>query len=409
MTADDNVLLLSVGSNVGNRLEHLRNALELLGTFLSFRSMSHVIETAADLLPGSPVSWDLPFLNMVVAADTLIDPLHLLKMLKQIEQKLGRDLDGPRWSPRIIDIDILVYGRQNIYTDLLTIPHRELKNRDFLLFLMDEIGYKASCIPEMNTNHYTPSDNFVLYPRFVGILNVTPDSFSDGGAFLDPSTAEEHARDLLRAGAYGIDIGAQSTRPGYVEVSPAEEISRLDPLLDRCGDIECISIDTYFDEVVQHVLKKTNTKVKWINDQRATLRVDTLKFLADNNIKLVTMLQNMDFPWLKQRIKYLKNLGIPQSNIIIDPGIGFGKSRHDNIRVIKKLSDLRILGCEVLLGVSRKSFITAHSNALVQARDLESIAVACFAQLQKSVDYFRVHNVRDHMRFFVTEHCLTNA
>ncbi|MDR3155755.1 MAG: dihydropteroate synthase [Holosporaceae bacterium] len=403
---DGKMVLLSIGSNEGDRLQHLRTAIAELESFLSIQTMSHVIETAAFLPPGAPAAWNLPFLNMVVAADTSCDSFQLLKLLKKIERKLGRDMEAPRWSPRIIDVDILVHGKRNIGTDSLTIPHRELNNRNFIRFLMNEIGYEVESDSKIGIDNYIPLDNFVLFPRLIGILNITPDSFSDGGKFLDPVEAEKQAKKLIQDGAYAIDIGAQSTRPGYEEISPAEEISRLDPVLERCGGIGRISLDTYFDEVVRHVLQNSHAKIEWINDQMATLAADTLKLLADRDIKLVTMLHGTNFSWLEQRVKYLENLGMRRSNIIIDPGIGFGKSRHDNVRIIKRLDELKTFGCKILLGASRKSFIAAHSNAAVMERDLESIAVACFTQLNNSVDYLRVHNVRDHMRFFVTTHCL---
>jgi 2-amino-4-hydroxy-6-hydroxymethyldihydropteridine diphosphokinase/dihydropteroate synthase len=357
-------------------------------------------------MDNAPTDWDRPYLNMLVVLDTDYSPAELLSALKTVEKKLGRDLNAPRWSPRIIDLDILLYEDAEINTASLIIPHPELKNRDFLQFLMESIGYEIPEKIKMNTGGYTPLRHYALYPRFVGILNVTPDSFSDGGKFLDPEKAEQQAKKLLLDGANVIDIGAQSTRPGYVEISPSEEIFRLAPVLERCNDIENISIDTYFDDVVEYVLKKPN--VKWINDQISTLEPKTLKLIADRGIKLVVMQHDMDPFWLEDRLKYLQNLGLKKRNIIIDPGIGFGKTKYQNLYVIKWLKMLRRHGCAVLLGASRKSFISSHSTAAAPDRDIESIAVACYSK-DASVDYLRIHNVADHMRFFVTKHCIENA
>ncbi|MDR1982737.1 MAG: dihydropteroate synthase [Holosporaceae bacterium] len=399
-------VLLAIGTNLGDRLQNLRDVLKKLRSCCHIKRTSHVIETEAILPENAPDGWNIPYLNMVIEADTTRTPLELLSMIKTIETKLGRNTSASRWSPRIIDIDILLYGDLKMETDLLTIPHNELKNRDFLQFLMEGIGYNVPEDIKLGTNNYTALNHFVLYPKFVGILNVTPDSFSDGGKYFDPEKAEAHARKLCADGASVIDVGAQSTRPGYVEVSPSEEILRLSMMLERCNDIKCISIDTYFDAVVKHVLTKPN--VKWINDQNSTFSPDTIKLIADRDIKLVVMMHGMQPLWFEDRIKYLRNLGIKKHNIIVDPGIGFEKSRYENIFIIKNLKTYIQQGYEILLGASRKSFISLHANVGVQDRDIESISAACLVE-DAGVDYLRVHNVKDHMRFFVTRHCIRNA
>ncbi|MDR3151799.1 MAG: dihydropteroate synthase [Holosporaceae bacterium] len=398
--------LLALGTNCEDRLQNLRSAVSCLPGIC--RRSSHVIETRAQLPDNAPAEWDRPYLNMLVVLelDTNYSPEELLSALKAIEEKLGRDLTAPRWSPRVIDLDILLYEEAEINSDSLIIPHPELKNRDFLQFLMESIGYEIPEKIKMNTNGYTPLRHYALYPRLVGILNVTPDSFSDAGKFLDPEMAEQHARQLLCDGAYIIDIGAQSTRPGYVEVPPSEEISRLAPVLERCSDVEAISVDTYFDDVVKYVLERRN--VKWINDQASALEPETIKLIADRGVKLVVMQHGADPFWLEDRLKYLRNLGLKNSNIIIDPGIGFGKTKYQNLYIIKRLKTLRRYGCAILLGASRKSFLANHSTVAAPDRDIESISVACYAK-DAGIDYLRIHNVADHMRFFVTKHCIENA
>jgi 2-amino-4-hydroxy-6-hydroxymethyldihydropteridine diphosphokinase/dihydropteroate synthase len=343
---------------------------------------------------------------MIAEINTSLPPIDLLQWIKTIEKKLGRNMDAQPWSPRIIDIDILFYGNLKMKTDSLTIPHSELKKRDFLQFLLNGMGYDQPEDTRLNINDYTALNHLVLYPKFVGILNITPDSFSDGGKYFDAEKAEAQAKKLRDDGASVIDIGAQSTRPGYVEVPPSEEISRLSMILEHCDNLECLSIDTYFDDVVKYALTQRN--VKWINDQNSTLSSDTIKLIADRGIKLVIMMRGMQPLWFEDRIQYLRNLGVKKHNIIIDPGIGFGKSKYDNILLIKNLKTYTQQECEILLGASRKSFISSHSNANVQDRDVESISAACWAE-DVGVDYLRVHNVKDHMRFFVTRHCIRNA
>jgi 2-amino-4-hydroxy-6-hydroxymethyldihydropteridine diphosphokinase/dihydropteroate synthase len=401
---DKPLVVLALGTNLGNRLENLRAAAGKLVERFRFERYSHVIETEAILPPGAPADWNRPYLNMVIALRTEDNPLSLLDQAKFIETEIGRDMNAPRWAPRIIDIDIVLYGNQKIREERLTIPHKELKNRVFLKFLLNMIGIADS---NRAVEKFSAERHFVLYPLFAGILNITPDSFSDGGDFFDTENAVRHAEELWNDGAYIIDIGAQSTRPGHTKISPQEEISRLGRVLERCGHIENISIDTSNDETVKYVLQYPN--VKWINDQDSQLSPETLKLIANKNVKLVVMLHGTDLFWFDQRIKYLRKLGIKKHNIIIDPGIGFGKTRFENLCMINHLKYLQDVGCSILVGTSRKSFITAHSNVDVKDRDLETIAASDFMMQNDCCSYLRVHNVKDHMRFFVAKHCLQNA
>ena len=402
-----NIVYLSLGTNIGNRLSNLRFAISELKNFFDIQKTSHVIETEAMLLPDSPREWNTPFYNLVIAGETLLAPESLLQNVKEIEKKIGRSMDAPKWSPRKIDIDIISYKNLQIESPFLTIPHRGLAGRDFLQYSLVEAGYDD--IPEnirIDLNAFSPINHFVLNPKFVGIVNITPDSFSDGGNFLSAENAEAQIRKLYGDGATLIDVGAQSTRPGYREISPSKEISRLSPALERCGDIDCISIDTYFDEVVRYAIKTHS--IKWINDQNSRLNSDTIKLIADNDVKLITMLHGTDISWFYKRIETLRSYGMKPENIILDPGIGFGKSKRENISLIKNIAMLKDFGYEVLVGHSRKSFMQSFSNEEAKNRDIETIAISEFL-LKSTVDYIRVHNVKDHMRFFVARHCIEIA
>ena len=367
--------------------------------------MSHIIETEALLLEGSPESWNIPYLNMVVGGETKLDPFELLTRLKSIEQQVGRDLSAPVWSPRILDLDIVFYNDDVVNTDRLKIPHVGVRARDFLQFLLREVGCEK-IPPEMllDIENYKPLNHYVLNPKLVGIVNVTPDSFSDGGKFLDAIAAEKYVRELQAQGACVIELGAQSTRPGYTEVSAKEEISRLCKVFENCLDIDCLGIDSYFDEVVQFALKYQN--ICWINDQRAQLSRETIKKIADAGAKLVTMLHDTDFSWFRERINQLRNFGMARENIIIDPGIGFGKTKSENIAILKNIDKLKDFGCEIMVGHSRKSFMEKFSSEKAENRDIETLAVSYFLD-DHSIDYLRVHNIRDHMRMFSAKKVLT--
>ncbi|GHT93756.1 folate synthesis bifunctional protein [Alphaproteobacteria bacterium] len=394
------MVFLSLGSNLGNRLENIRKAIGELSAFFDCKIMSHIIETEAILPENAPLDWNIPYLNAVIVGDSHCSPFELLSKIKNIEKKMGRDLDTPDWSPRVIDVDIISYYNQPINSDRIVLPHKEIEHREFLQYLLREVGYQLSHDMLNNTN-YRPLNHFVLDPKIVGIVNVTPDSFSDGGQYMDADKAEAQVRKIYAEGAHIVELGPQTTKPGYIEVPPSEEIDRLSGVLERCGDINCIGVDTYFDDVVRFAIEKHN--VRWINDQNAILNQDTIRLIADNNVKLVTMLHGMDISWIPGRIKILMHFGMPIENIIIDPGIGFGKTKYQNIEMIRNCRRIKEIGCEVLLGHSRKSFMEIFSNLPAPQRDIETLAISSLAD-DAGVDYIRIHNVQDHMRFFVAKY-----
>ncbi|MDR0351499.1 MAG: dihydropteroate synthase [Puniceicoccales bacterium] len=399
------MIYLALGSNLGNRFENFRRALTELSRFFEIKIKSLIIETKAILKKNAPAEWNVPYLNMIVAGNSHCLPMELLEKIKIVEMQLGRDLNAEIWAPRLIDIDILFYENESMDTPTLSIPHKQIKNRDFIQFLLEEIGYQIPKNMKTDSSQYVALNHFVLNPKLVAILNVTPDSFSDGGKFLLPNLAEAHINDLYANGAHIIELGAQSTKPGYTEISAAEEISRLSEILERCHHIDCLGLDSSQDDVVKCLIK--NYHFPWINDQNSKLSDETLKLIADTGAKFITMLHGMDLSWFTNRINYLENLGLKRENIIIDPGIGFGKTRLQNIEITKNLARIKEFGCDILYGHSRKSFMTLFSNAPANDRDIETIAVSNF--VDGIVDYLRIHNLKDHMKFFVAKHYLTIA
>lgn len=423
---------IALGSNLGNRLQNLRLAVEALKPFLETMRLSTVLETDALLLPDSPKEWNVSYYNMIVCGQTDLSPTALLEQLQQIEISLGRSRNHPRWSPRTIDLDILLYDDLVLSTEQLQIPHPELKNRDFLLHLMALLAPDLNCpekdlpfeylartkLKEKDVHFYK---TFVLYPQWVGIVNITPDSFSDGGNYFKPEAAIQHCYELIEAGASVLDLGAQSTRPGAVQLNAEEEWKRLEPVL-KLLDLHKIpiSIDTYQDEVVEHLLKRF--PIAWINDVSGKLKTSTLRLIADSNCKVCTMhalhvppipgefiknpLQTLK-NWCEQQIEQFANCGLTPKNIILDPGIGFGKSPYHTGLLIKQMEVLRKFGCEVLVGHSRKSYINLLGEHKANDRDIETLAISQI--LKDKVDYLRVHNVALHQRFFAAQHWIENC
>ncbi|WP_353275813.1 dihydropteroate synthase [Wolbachia endosymbiont (group A) of Pipizella viduata] len=424
------MIYISIGSNIGNRFSHLQRAAQLLKEryFKDLKS-SIILETKAILPNGAPPEWDKPFLNMIVYGSCSSSPEELLKGLKQIECDIGRLQVYEKWAPRVIDLDILLWDDLTLDTPYLRIPHPELINRPFLLHLMAMLSPMAVVNKTFGTVNPNIKDcflrSFTLSPELVGIVNITPDSFSDGGLYYDSDQATKQALRLLSDGASIVELGAQSTRPGSLMQIPEEEYARLKPVLDnlnqymKVGDIK-VSIDSFWPDVILNVLEHYN--IAWVNDQKEALDNNTLKAIASNGCSIVIM-HSLSIPphrdniipddtdpidiinnWAEKSISRLLTLGFDQSSIIIDPGIGFGKSLYQNIWLLRNIEALQSFGCKVLVGHSRKSFISSFSTEPVFNRDLETIALS--SALHNKVDFLRVHNVRDHMRFFVAQAAL---
>ncbi len=243
----------------------------------------------------------------------------------------------------------------------------------------------------------------------MGVLNVTPDSFSDVGRFLDPAQAIRHAKEMVAAGADLIDVGGESTRPGAEPISSKEELRRVIPVVERLSqEIPVpISIDTYKADVARAALK---AGACWVNDISA-LRFDPkmADLIAESQVPVVLMHMKgtpMDmqrdphyesviseiYSFLEERIEFAVSAGIQWEQIIIDPGIGFGKRTQDNLIILAGLDQFRPLGRPILLGTSRKSFI-GQVLGLPAAERMEGTAATLAIGLMKGARIFRVHDV----------------
>jgi dihydropteroate synthase len=247
-------------------------------------------------------------------------------------------------------------------------------------------------------------------PSVMGILNVTPDSFSDGGRFA-ADVALAAGVDMATAGAAIVDVGGESTRPGAKPVWEGDEIARLEPVLSRLSAAGLLlSVDTRKSVVMRAAL---DCGVRIVNDVSALTYDDrSLPLVAAAGCPVVLMHHRGDpqtmqddpayddvlldvFDWLEARIEACTAAGLPRGSIIVDPGIGFGKTLRHNLELLNGLSLLHGLGCPVLLGASRKRFIGAlSSEAPVDRRLGGSIAVAV-AALGQGVQMLRVHDVAE--------------
>lgn len=373
---------------------------------------SIIFETEAILPPGAPSSWNLPYLNLVATGITNLPPHAFLQQLKSVEEKLGRDLGAPKWAPRVIDLDILTWDDQVIDTEILQIPHPELKNRPFLLSLM------ASLEPQLETNPTPKYKCFAPVPLLMGIVNITPDSFSDGGRYLAAEKAMERIEELASEGAAIIDLGAQSTRPGAAILSAEEEWARLEPVLKLLQQrlqnrlsFPPISLDTFQPQVLEKALQIL--QIDYLNDVEGGKNQRLLEVAREAGCKVIlthsltvpasktALLPNDRLPsahlheWGKQKIEQLQKWGIPKEKILLDPGIGFGKSAFQSLELLRTIEGLKSLGCEILVGHSRKSFLQILREST--DRDVETLAISHYLAKQ-GVSYLRVHNVEAHHR-----------
>ena len=245
-------------------------------------------------------------------------------------------------------------------------------------------------------------------PKIMGILNVTPDSFSDGGKYLSIENACKHAEEMIEEGVDIIDIGAESTRPGANKIDVEEEWRRIEPVLYNIRNMTKIplSIDTYKSEIAYRSL---NDGADIINDISGLMfDKEMIKVVARAGCPVVVMHikgnpRNMQvnpqydnlmeelFLFFKKQIQLAESYGITQ--IIIDPGIGFGKRQEDNLTILSRLEEFTSYGLTVLVGTSRKSFIGRITGEEPKNRLDASIATAVYSYL-KGVSIFRVHDVK---------------
>ena len=241
----------------------------------------------------------------------------------------------------------------------------------------------------------------------MGILNTTPDSFSDGGRYLDPAAAVEHALQIVEDGADIIDLGGISTRPGHIEVSIEEEQRRVLPVLDKLlQSVNVpISVDTWRAAVAREALERG---AHIINDQWA-LRADQglAQVVAEYQAPVMLMHNGQDTEYqdvmleltafLRRSIEIAQQAGITQENIIVDPGIGFAKTYEQNLEVLRRLKELTVLGCPILLGTSRKSVIAKTLHLPVDQR-LEGTGATVALGIASGADIVRVHDVKEIVR-----------
>ena len=271
------------------------------------------------------------------------------------------------------------------------------------------------------TSYFTQRRSLVLgqQTHMVGILNLTPDSFSDGGDFVDLAQALQHFHQMVQAGAAIIDIGGESTRPGHVPISVTEEIARVVPFIQKVrGETRAlISIDTSKSEVAAAALV---AGADIVNDVWGAQRDSEMAAVIGQHDAACILMHNRPAEeagigdvieairvYFDQSIARVCAAGVREDSILLDPGLGFGKSYAENWEIMRRLPELVDLGYPLLLGASRKSMIAKLLELEdPKARLSGSLATTALA-IQAGVDFIRVHDVRENRECAqVMDHCL---
>ena len=411
-------IYLGLGSNLGDRRGHLSRAIDALEAHgLTIARVSPVVESPALLPDSAPSEWNLPYLNLVLECAARCSPEQLRIRIDEIQRAFGRHGES-HWSPRPIDIDILLWGRERIETERLTIPHHDLTCRSFVLAPLVALEPRLT-IPgqdERTVLDYSMAlDQHI--PLWMGIVNVTPDSFSDGGRFLDRTRIEPHVAAMIEAGVHILDVGGESTRPGATPVDPAAEWSRVEPVLKRLIEQwaghrlrPLLSLDTRHPEVAERGL---TLGVDIINDVGG-LTSPAMVALARGSGKDWVAMHHVTVPadpratlptdldpchgveqWLLTRMEAWDAQGLDLGRIIFDPGIGFGKDRLQSLRLLRRAGEFRRHGLRVLVGHSRKSFMKSFAGEDEAGNDLATLGASLHLCAQ-GVDIIRIHDVPLH-------------
>lgn len=267
-------------------------------------------------------------------------------------------------------------------------------------------------LPAAATRTWTIADQSLVtgrFPLIMGIVNVTPDSFSDGGRFLDPQAAVEHALQLVEQGADLLDIGGESTRPGAVAVPVDEELRRVLPVVEQLAQRTraILSIDTTKAEVARETLRAGARVVNDISGLRFDPQMSAI--CAESRAGVICMHiqgtpQTMQIAphyddavteiaaYFEQQLASMEAQGIPRERVVVDPGIGFGKTPEHNVQILSHIARFRALGRPVCIGHSRKRFLKKLLGRPLDERSFGTAGVSIALAMQ-SVDILRVHDV----------------
>ncbi|KAK3234483.1 hypothetical protein CYMTET_55267 [Cymbomonas tetramitiformis] len=453
--SSENQVVIALGSNQGASVSIIKsavNAMEREG--IEIQQHSCLYETAP-----MHVTDQARYLNAAVKGKTTLSPFSLMKVLQGIQRQHGREEGGQRWGPRPLDLDIIFYGNKELQTEDLQIPHPRAFERPFVLAplddLLDDVARPSKTdaggssvdgrlsqarqiwISEFGGEALMGTETIKrVVPvagdlwevgrrtRMMGILNVTPDSFSDGGRFNNVETAVRQAQSMAADGVDIIDIGGQSTRPGADLLSPEEEVRRVIPVLRALTPIAqdtgiALSVDTFYSAVARDAVEAGAHIVNDVSggtlDKNMFATVAALKepvpyvmMHMRGDPKTMQSRENTTYTdvstdvgaALQTQAEQAVQQGVMPWQLWLDPGIGFAKTHEQNFELLRNLPTVRSQlrsGClrhaPLLVGPSRKGFLGSLTGRSAEDRDVATMA-AVGAGIVSGADVVRVHNAK---------------
>eukprot|EP00898_Chlorokybus_atmophyticus_P005788 jgi/Chlat1/620/Chrsp103S01040 len=452
------LILVNLAWQLGDRVANMRAALKhMKQAGITVTAHSSLYQSAPAYVTEQPA-----FLNAAVRAHTRLPPESLLSSLKSIEQSLGRTTGGQRYGPRPIDLDIILYGEERVNREdeklPLHIPHPRMQERDFVMAPLRDLlppslqqqGHEPAAATSTcqglakdlvrqwvcdggearvgtdDLRRVMPLGNGLWSwgqrTHVMGVLNVTPDSFSDGRMYFSVEDAVAQAERMAAEGADIIDIGGQSTRPGASRIPAEEELIRVLPVLQRIAASPtlqnvAISIDTFYSKVAEEAVQAGATIVndvsagRWDSAMLSTVAELGVPYAAMHSRGDPSTMQNAENTAyndvhvdvareLSHRAEEAMCAGVEGWRLLLDPGLGFSKTVEGNLALLAGTKELRqsmsigtLASCPYLLGPSRKGFLgklTGRQHA--SERDYATAAAAA-AAVNGGADIIRAHNV----------------
>ncbi|QNP95651.1 YALIA101S10e02432g1_1 [Yarrowia lipolytica] len=454
---------IAFGSNVGNPFYNISEAIkELEKAGIEVKDVSHYYISEPMFVQDQQ-----RFINGVLRVFTSLEPIALLDVTQNIESEKLKRVKEVEKGPRSIDLDIILYDDRVFKHPRLTIPHAGVIDRSFVLkplldvlpsdrlhpVTMKSFKEHLGLLPK-SSNVQKSSDLNEVVPvgslesgtgrflefdieqrknrptQLMGIMNITPDSFSDGGKFTVENAVEE-AKRMVAEGADIIDIGGQSTRPGADTVSVEEELKRVIPVVEKirsCEELKnvILSIDSFYSQVAEEAIKAGADIINDVtagcydaqmlptvaklgvpiilNHSREDVKNNTYTLAANEKSTHVNITEEEEFVAVLARemqeiVKKARDSGLRSHQIILDPGVGFAKNLKQNLWTLKNQEVIRTKGnlnnYAWLIGTSRKKFIGTITDQEVAADRLLGTAATVTAAIQQGADIVRVHDVKD--------------
>ena len=405
---------LALGSNLGKTAENIDTAISKIQNIgCEISKIAPFYKTAPLLPPNANESYNKIFCNTAIEITTNYNPYELLAKIQQIEIEMGREKQHRFWAPRIIDIDIL-YCEQNgkeicIKDKTLTIPHKEIFNRSFVLDPLSQIAPNLVINKKKVLGERRKQKD--LQSAIMAIVNITNNSFCGDGT-LDKGLIEAKMQQLLQQRVGFIDIGAESTNPDARQITWQEEIERLQKtnifsfVRNNYTNGIKFSIDTYHPETAEIAVKNGFNVINDVNgfkdekmwnimQQNQNIEAVIMHSLQPNGSKMITMDKNANIvavlnEWVKKIEDLASGYDIEKDRIIIDYGIGFGKTAEQDLFIINNIEKIDNRGFRVLIGHSNKSFMRLLGANTLEERKIMTKNISGILT-KKGVEILRMH------------------